>query len=641
VLALAAGGRRGSERMAAMGRGNARVTLPIVGLVLLVFCLPAASASAAVSFTRAWGWGVGDGAEQFETCTSACQQGLFGGGAGEFYNPYGVAIDPSGNVYVADVSNLRVQEFSSAGTFIKAWGWGVSDGADQFETCTSACQAGLAGGGPGQLFFPWGVAVDPSGNVYVTDANNHRVDEFSSAGAFIKAWGWGVSDGADQLETCTSACQTGIGGSAAGQLYSPQGVAVDSSANVYVTDANNRVQEFSSAGAFIKAWGWGVSDGADQLETCNSACQTGIGGSAAGQLYSPTGVAVDSSANVYVTDSSNRVQEFSSAGAFIKAWGWGVSDGADQLETCTSACQAGLPGDGAGQFSSPYGVAVDPSGNVYVTDVGNNRVQEFSSAGTFIKAWGWGVSDGADQLETCTSACHGGRGGGGAGGLTAPSGVAVDPSGNVYVTDVGNSRVQEFAVTAEPPPVIGKQATAAVEKGLVRVKLPGKKGFVTLTQTRSIPVGSVFDTTKGQVALTFATNATGGTQRGSFSRGQFRAAQSRKNPLTTISMVGGGLDRCKTKLPKGGARKPATASARKRHRTLFSNVKGHFRTRGRHSTATVRGTKWSVTDTCAGTKTSVTQGSVLVRDLTLRRNVLVAAGHSYFARAPLRKKNHH
>jgi sugar lactone lactonase YvrE len=575
VLALAAGGRRGSERMAAMGRGNARVTLPIVGLVLLVFCLPAASASAAVSFTRAWGWGVGDGAEQFETCTSACQQGLFGGGAGEFYNPYGVAIDPSGNVYVADVSNLRVQEFSSAGTFIKAWGWGVSDGADQFETCTSACQAGLAGGGPGQLFFPWGVAVDPSGNVYVTDANNHRVDEFSSAGAFIKAWGWGVSDGADQLETCTSACQTGIGGSAAGQLYSPQGVAVDSSANVYVTD------------------------------------------------------------------SSNRVQEFSSAGAFIKAWGWGVSDGADQLETCTSACQAGLPGDGAGQFSSPYGVAVDPSGNVYVTDVGNNRVQEFSSAGTFIKAWGWGVSDGADQLETCTSACHGGRGGGGAGGLTAPSGVAVDPSGNVYVTDVGNSRVQEFAVTAEPPPVIGKQATAAVEKGLVRVKLPGKKGFVTLTQTRSIPVGSVFDTTKGQVALTFATNATGGTQRGSFSRGQFRAAQSRKNPLTTISMVGGGLDRCKTKLPKGGARKPATASARKRHRTLFSNVKGHFRTRGRHSTATVRGTKWSVTDTCAGTKTSVTQGSVLVRDLTLRRNVLVAAGHSYFARAPLRKKNHH
>jgi hypothetical protein len=152
----------------------------------------------------------------------------------------------------------------------------------------------------------------------------------------------------------------------------------------------------------------------------------------------------------------------------------------------------------------------------------------------------------------------------------------------------------------------------------------------------------VLDTTKGQVALTFATNAAGGTQRGSFSRGQFRAVQSKKNPLTTISMVGGGLAGCKAKLPKGGARKPAAATpARKRRRTLFSNVKGRFRTRGRNSTATVRGTKWSVTDTCAGTKTSVTQGSVLVRDLTLRRNVLVAAGHSYFARAALRKKKRH
>jgi hypothetical protein len=331
----------------------------------------------------------------------------------------------------------------------------------------------------------------------------------------------------------------------------------------------------------------------------------------------------------------------SAAVSFTRAWGWGVGDGAEQFETCTSACQPGLFGGGAGEFYNPYGVAIDPSGNVYVADVSNFRVQEFSSAGTFIKAWGWGVSDGADQLETCTSACQAGLAGGGAGGLTAPSGVAVDPSGNVYVTDVGNNRVQEFAVTAEPPPVIGKQATAAVEKGLVRVKLPGKKGFVTLTQTTSIPVGSILDTTKGQVALTFATNATGGAQRGSFSRGQFRAVQSKKNPLTTISMVGGGLDSCKTKLPKGGARKPAATAARKRHRTLFSNVKGHFRTRGRNSTATVRGTKWSVTDTCAGTTTSVTQGSVVVRDLTLRRNVLVAAGHSYFARAALRKNKRH
>jgi hypothetical protein len=189
--------------------------------------------------------------------------------------------------------------------------------------------------------------------------------------------------------------------------------------------------------------------------------------------------------------------------------------------------------------------------------------------------------------------------------------------------------------------VIGKKATAAVEKGLVRVKLPGKKGFVALTQTTSIPVGSVLDTAKGQVGLTFATNARGGTQRGSFSQGQFQVQQSRKNPLTTLSMVGAGLNTCKTKLPKGGARKPGAVAARKRRRTLFSHVKGRFRTRGRNSTATVRGTTWRVTDTCNSTKTTVTQGTVVVRDLTLRRNVLVKAGHSYLARAPLRKKKRH
>jgi hypothetical protein len=196
-----------------------------------------------------------------------------------------------------------------------------------------------------------------------------------------------------------------------------------------------------------------------------------------------------------------------------------------------------------------------------------------------------------------------------------------------------------------PPPVIGQKTTAAPEKGVVLFKAPGKKGFVQLTAATSIPVGSTLDTTHGQVGLTFATNATGGTQRGSFSEGAFQVLQTRKNPLTTLSMTGGSLNSCKVRLPKGGAPKgvggAATVRAAAKHRrTLFSSVHGHFRTRGRNSTATVRGTKWRVTDTCTGTKTTVTQGSVLVRDLTLNRTRLVAAGHSYLAHAPLRKKKH-
>jgi ferric-dicitrate binding protein FerR (iron transport regulator) len=95
-------------------------------------------------------------------------------------------------------------------------------------------------------------------------------------------------------------------------------------------------------------------------------------------------------------------------------------------------------------------------------------------------------------------------------------------------------------------------------------------------------------------------------------------------------MAGGNLNSCGIKTPKGGA-------ARRRGRSLFSNVHGRFRTRGRNSSATVRGTQFLVKDTCKGTLTQVTKGVVLVRDFTLRKNKVVKAGHKYLARA--RKKH--
>jgi hypothetical protein len=197
-----------------------------------------------------------------------------------------------------------------------------------------------------------------------------------------------------------------------------------------------------------------------------------------------------------------------------------------------------------------------------------------------------------------------------------------------------------------PPPVEGKVVNAVPEQGKVLVKLPGKgkatghaaaAGFVPLASVgRQLPVGSTLDTTKGTVRLTSATNSHGGKQTGHFSHGLFTFAQTKKNPLTTISMTGGGLSAC-SKLPLGGSSKRAAAS-RKRQRTLFSHVKGHFRTRGRNSAATVRGTIWTMTDTCSGTRTTVKAGTVEVRDFTLRKTIRLRAGHSYLAQAPLRKK---
>ena len=199
------------------------------------------------------------------------------------------------------------------------------------------------------------------------------------------------------------------------------------------------------------------------------------------------------------------------------------------------------------------------------------------------------------------------------------------------------------------PPIIGVTAGARPVSGTVKIKLPpgttlGKarklgltgaaKGFVKLRSAKSIPLGSILDTSHGTVRLVAAAgrNFTQTKfQAGNFNGGQFRLTQGRKNPLTTVSMMGGGLSSCKTKVPKGGS------AARKRKRRIFGNARGRFRTRGRHSSATVRGTKWSMTDTCAGTLTVVTKGSVTVRDFTLRKTRIVKKGHRYFARAPKKK----
>jgi hypothetical protein len=100
-------------------------------------------------------------------------------------------------------------------------------------------------------------------------------------------------------------------------------------------------------------------------------------------------------------------------------------------------------------------------------------------------------------------------------------------------------------------------------------------------------------------------------------------------------MTGGGLSKCGTRLPRGGARKPVVTDARRRRR-LFASVHGHFRNRGRNSSATVRGTQWTMTDTCAGTLTTVRQGIVSVRDFVLHKTIRVRKGQRYFARAPKR-----
>jgi DNA-binding beta-propeller fold protein YncE len=274
------------------------------------------------------------------------QWGGLGTGNGQFDGPEGVGIAPSGDVYVADTANDRIQHFDSLGNFIGKWG--------------------LTGNQTGQFNRPLGVTVDQAGNVYVADSGNNRVQKFGPTGAFMQIFGGDIP--------------------IPGIVRTPSDVAVDAVGNVYIADTgNNRVSKYSSSGNALQFWGQqGTSDG---------------------RFNQPLGIVLDLAGNAYVTDGgNNRVQKFDLNGTFLTKWG--------------------TPGTGNGQFNTPYGIAIDSSGDVYVADNANHRIQRFSPAGAFI------VSSGSL--------------GSGNGELRFPSGLDIGASDRVYVADTVNNRIQRF-----------------------------------------------------------------------------------------------------------------------------------------------------------------------------------------------------
>ena len=185
-----------------------------------------------------------------------------------------------------------------------------------------------------------------------------------------------------------------------------------------------------------------------------------------------------------------------------------------------------------------------------------------------------------------------------------------------------------LSLSTVAPPALGRAVNVALVSGRVLIKVRGR-GFVPLGAGQQIPVGSLLDTTQGTVRLTSAVNTRGKVQSGDFSGGVFQVGQSRGGGgLTDLTLSGGSFRGCAV-----GAGRRAGASSSRVVRRLRGNARGRFRTRGRYSAATVRGTAWNVEDRCDGTLTKVTRGVVTVRDFRKRRNITVRAGRSYLARA--------
>jgi tripartite motif-containing protein 71 len=421
------------------------------------------------------------------------------GTSGSINAAAGIAVDSSGDVFVLDGGNNQILKFDSSGNAGTPASWsgkGANNGGTDFNS-------------------PNGI-VATNGGLYVADTHNNAVKCYdSSSGYYYGQWSIALS-GPTGITADTSTSPTfyiadngnnrivkttdgstinaswGSAGSGNGQFTGLASVAVDSSGNVYAADlpysggvAGNgvgRVQKFSGSGTFIDSWG-------------------GLALTGNGQLSGPGGVAFDSAGNVYVCDIDNsRIQKFSPTGSYLGQWGnasvftpWAGSiavDSAgnvyapDQTNKCVQVLSSSLvhlKNIGVGTLNSPYSVALDASGNIYVGDYGQifvfdsngytthvpqtigtpvnhnpaydgelgmivgisvdsagnvyavdfpvfytrpNFIQKFNAKGAFVKAWGASGSGNGQFLYSL--------------------GIAADKFDNVYIGDVGNRRVQKF-----------------------------------------------------------------------------------------------------------------------------------------------------------------------------------------------------
>ncbi len=329
------------------------------------------------------------------------------GAAASFHDPEGLAVDSTGNVYVADTSNHTIRKINAAGM--------VSTLAGTAGTTGSADGIGTAA----RFYSPRGLAVDAAGNVYIADSFNNTIRKITPAGLVSTLAGSASELGATD------------GTGAAARFNSPYGVAVDVAANVYVTDkANHTIRRITPTGVVSTLAGAAMVQGSAD------------GAGAAARFVWPSGLAVDAAGDVYVADAGNNtIRKVTAAGV---------------VSTVAGTAEAPGAADGFGglaSFSSLEGLAIDAAGNVYVAEDRNHKIRKIAPDRTVSTFAGSAGSDGSAD------------GNGAAAQFYLPKGLGVDTTGKVYVADTNNHTIRKISLVGTVSTLAGTAGVAGFANG--------------------------------------------------------------------------------------------------------------------------------------------------------------------------------